>query len=171
MLWQDAFDIEDCRRFIKFIDSLPLELTPPPKKGEAERVNRMSFRLFERCAGTLNFGTDRISIPSRPFADELFAVLSPHLPAFPYPPSQVTVKKKVAEQEDDLAARPAHSFNSNIRLYKYTEGQHFGCHYDDWCRDEDTGAHSEWTLLIYLSGEEDGIVGGEVSSSVYPAVG
>lgn len=77
------------------------------------------------------------------------------------------MKKKVAEQEDDLAARPAHSFNSNIRLYKYTEGQHFGCHYDDWCRDEDTGAHSEWTLLIYLSGEEDGVVGGEVSSSVY----
>lgn len=55
MLWQDAFDIEDCRRFIKFIDSLPLELTPPPKKGEAERVNRMSFRFIRTLCGDSEF--------------------------------------------------------------------------------------------------------------------
>ena len=111
------------------------------------------------------WGTDRISIPSKIFADELFAVLSPHLPLFPYPPSQVLAsakKTRVGGDNEGVTARSAHSLNSNIRLYKYTEGQHFGCHYDDWVRDEETGARSEWTLLIYLSGEEDGIVGGEV---------
>lgn len=39
---QNAFDEGECKQFIKFIDSLPLELTPAPKKGEALRVNRES---------------------------------------------------------------------------------------------------------------------------------
>lgn len=75
------------------------------------------------------------------------------------------MSRKAGAKPDDpsLTARPAHSFNSNIRLYKYTEGQYFGCHYDDWVSDPVTGTHSEWTVLIYLSGKEDGIVGGEVS--------
>ena len=30
----------ECKEYVKFIDSLPLELTPPKKRGEAERVNR-----------------------------------------------------------------------------------------------------------------------------------
>lgn len=47
-------------------------------------------------------------------------------------------------------------------MYKYTPGQHFGPHYDDSVRDNITGAKSEWTLLIYLSGTADGVQGGEV---------
>jgi len=35
-------------------------------------------------------------------------------------------------------------------------------HYDDSVKDPLTGAKSEWTLLIYLTGAEDGIEGGEV---------
>ena len=35
-------------------------------------------------------------------------------------------------------------------------------HYDDSIKDPLTGAKSEWTLLIYLSGVEDGVQGGEV---------
>jgi len=61
----------------------------------------------------------------------------------------------------DSSARPAHSLNSNIRLYKYTPSQHFDPHYDDSIRDAKTGAVSEWTLLIYLTGVEDGVQGGE----------
>lgn len=57
-----------------------------------------------------------------------------------------------------------HSFNSHIRLYKYTPGQHFGQHYDDSVRDPLTGAKSEWTLLVYVTGVEDGVKGGEVCS-------
>ena len=62
----------------------------------------------------------------------------------------------------DSNARAAHSLNSNIRLYKYTPSQHFNPHYDDSVRDAKTGAVSEWTLLIYLTGVEDGVQGGEV---------
>lgn len=40
-------------------------------------------------------------------------------------------------------------------------------HYDDSVRDPVTGVKSEWTLLIYLSGVEDGVEGGEVSLTVY----
>jgi hypothetical protein len=35
-------------------------------------------------------------------------------------------------------------------------------HYDDSVKDTLTGVKSEWTLLIYLSGVEDGVKGGEV---------
>ena len=48
-------------------------------------------------------------------------------------------------------------------MYKYTTGQHFGPHYDDSVRDTVTGDKSEWTLLIYLTGVQDGVEGGEVS--------
>ena len=65
----------------------------------------------------------------------------------------------------DSNARAAHSLNSNIRLYKYTPEQHFNPHYDDSVRDAKTGAVSEWTLLIYLTGIEDDVQGGEVCMS------
>jgi len=61
----------------------------------------------------------------------------------------------------DSSARAAHSLNPNIRLYKYTPSQHFNPHYDDSVRDAKTGAVSEWTLLVYLTGVEDGVQGGE----------
>jgi hypothetical protein len=40
LLSQDIFSPAECKFFVKFIDSLPLELTPPKKRGEAERYNR-----------------------------------------------------------------------------------------------------------------------------------
>ena len=104
-----------------------------------------------------------MSVQSPDFADSLFEVLAPHFPEFAYPASRVSRLNK----GDSITAvtRPAHGLNSNIRLYRYTEGQHFGQHYDDAVTDSVTGLKSEWTLLIYLSGMEDGVVGGEVSQS------
>lgn len=151
LLIQDAFDESECKQFIKFMEELPLELTPAPKKGEAVRVNY------------------RINIQSPSFAEALFSVFSPHLPNFPLPESRVPRKANSKPDGSAIAARPAHSFNSNIRMYKYTEGQHFGSHYDDSVTDPETGTHSEWTLLIYLSGKEDGVVGGE--TIFYPGEG
>ncbi|KAL7283524.1 hypothetical protein ACG7TL_002957 [Trametes sanguinea] len=136
LLIDDLFSPEECKTYVKFIDSLPLELTPPKKRGEAERVNH------------------RISIPSVEFAQRLYSVLAPHLPPeFPYP----TWGKRPA----GTTTHAPHSLNSNIRLYKYTQGQYFGPHYDDSVRDSETGAKSEWTLLIYLTGSQDGVEGGE----------
>ncbi|KAI0273563.1 hypothetical protein BC834DRAFT_966073 [Gloeopeniophorella convolvens] len=134
LLLDNLFTPAECKSFIEFVDNQPLELTPPKKRGEAERVNH------------------RTSIPSAEFADRLWSVLRPHVPPFPYPASL---------KRPDASARPAHSLNSNIRLYKYTPSQHFGPHYDDSVRDAKSGAVSEWTLLIYLTGAEDGVQGGE----------
>lgn len=101
---------------------------------------------------------DRFSVTSIPFAQSLHSVLLPHLPSFPYPAS--------ARGPRTEGPRPPHSCNSNIRVYKYTPDQYFGAHYDDSVRDPETGAKSEWTLLIYLTGIEDGVLGGEVRFSV-----
>lgn len=106
-----------------------------------------------------------MSIQSPEFADSLFTVLAPYLPDFAYPPSRVPRSNK--EEDATAAARPARGLNSNIRLYRYTQGQHFGQHYDDAVTDPLSGLRSEWTLLIYLSGIEDGVVGGEVSRYRY----
>jgi hypothetical protein len=154
--FQNLFSVDECKRFVKFIDELPLELTPPKKRGEAERVNR---KRWNRDSPTLIFlkqraGTDRISVASPDFAARLFDVIGPHLPNFPYPASVATKARATARAGDSL--------NSNIRLYKYTPNQHFGPHYDDSVVDPcGTGSRSEWTLLIYLTGVEDGVKGGE----------
>lgn len=105
---------------------------------------------------------ERISIPSIDFAQKLYTSLAPHIPEFPYP---ISVKRSAG-----ATARTAHSCNSNIRLYKYGVGQHFGPHYDDSVRDAETGAKSEWTLLIYLTGAQDGVEGGEVCVPLHPSV-
>jgi len=54
---------------------------------------------------------------------------------------------------------PSHTLNPNIRLYRYSQGEHFGPHYDDSVKDASTGAKSEWTFLIYLTGEAQGVLG------------
>jgi len=134
LLLNDFFTPAECRTFVDFIDSQHLELTPHKKRGEADRVNY------------------RVSISSPEFAGRLWTILRPHLPSFPHPAS-------VTPPATD--ARMPHSLNSNIRLYKYTPSQHFNPHYDDSVRDAKSGAVSEWTLLIYLTGAEDGVRGGE----------
>ncbi|KAG0705898.1 hypothetical protein DFH29DRAFT_904203 [Suillus ampliporus] len=136
MLIDEFLSVEECKRLVKFIDNVPLELTPPKKKGEAERVN---FRF---------------SVTSVPFAQKLHSLLLPHLPSFP-PPTAARRRPPLGEK------RSPHSCNSNIRMYKYTPSQYFGPHYDDSVRDTETGAKSEWIVLVYLTGIEDGIEGGE----------
>ena len=97
---------------------------------------------------------DRVSVISPDFSARLFDVIGPHLPNFPYPASVATKAR--------ATARAGHSLNSNIRMYKYTPNQHFGPHYDDAVVDPSgNGSRSEWTLLIYLTGVEDGVKGGE----------
>ncbi|KAF8229516.1 hypothetical protein L208DRAFT_1378861 [Tricholoma matsutake] len=138
LLVDDFLTPAECKSFVKFIDDLPLELTPPKKRGEADRFNH------------------RFSVTSTDFAAKLQTVLVPYLPSFPYPASM-----KRGNAGNPEGPRIPHSVNSNIRVYKYTPSQHFGPHYDDSVRDPMTGAKSEWTLLIYLTGVEDGVQGGE----------
>ncbi|THU86442.1 hypothetical protein K435DRAFT_731499 [Dendrothele bispora CBS 962.96] len=128
LLVDDFLSPAECKAFQNFVNELPMELTPPKKRGEAERVNY------------------RFSVTSSEFAQKLHSLLVPHLPSFP--------------SKGDPDRKP-HSFNSNIRCYKYTPSQYFGPHYDDSVVDNSTGAKSEWTLLVYLTGVQDGVEGGE----------
>jgi hypothetical protein len=143
---------------VKFIDNTPLELTPPKKKGEAERVNckylYQSFAHRNRSSPAL-LTLVRLSVTSVLFAQKLHSLLLPHLPSFP-PPTSVRRRHSIGEK------RSPHSCNSNIRMYKYMPSQYFGPHYDDSVRDPETEAKSEWTVLVYLTGIEDGVEGGEV---------
>lgn len=50
MFLQNMFTYEECRQFVKFIDGLPLELTPPKKRGEADRLNRSYLTSYPRQA-------------------------------------------------------------------------------------------------------------------------
>ncbi|KAK0240254.1 hypothetical protein EDD85DRAFT_824869 [Armillaria nabsnona] len=136
LLVDNFLSAPECKGIAQFIDNLPLELTPPKRRGEAVRVNY------------------RFSVTSPDFAQRLHGLLVPHLPLFPPPAPD-------KRSGSALPPREPYSFNSNIRFYKYTPSQHFGPHYDDSVRDAITGAKSEWTLLIYLSGVEDGVQGGE----------
>ena len=43
---QDFLSAAECKVYVRFVDNLPLELTPPKKRGEAERVNRQFFLPF-----------------------------------------------------------------------------------------------------------------------------
>lgn len=125
-------------------------------KQSASIVRSAKLLVTERFAADAFTRSVRFSIKSPTFAATLFSLLQPHLPEFPYPPSH-------QKNKSGKAARPAHSLNSNIRFYKYLPGHRFGAHYDDNVVDPTTAAKSEWTLLVYLSGEEDGVRGGEVS--------
>jgi hypothetical protein len=161
---QDFLSVEECKRFVKFIDNAPLELTPPKKKGEAERVNCKLHQPLvctrkNRCSPAL-LTVVRFSVNSVSFAQKLHSILLPHLPSFP-PPTSVRRRPLLDEK------RSPHSCNSNIRMYKYTPSQYFGPHYDDSVRDPETEAKSEWTMLIYLTGIEDGVEGGEVTIRDY----
>jgi hypothetical protein len=127
---------EECKSFVRFIDGLPLELTPPKKRGEADRVNCDS--TLARILRRAHRRADRTSITSLAFAQRLQDILLPHLPDFPSPAS--------AKRAADAGSRKPCGMNSNIRMYKYETGQYFGAHYDDSIRDTASGARSEWTL-------------------------
>ncbi|BGP36920.1 hypothetical protein JCM10449v2_000822 [Rhodotorula kratochvilovae] len=72
----------------------------------------------------------------------------------------------VLEGLEGRNGRRARGLNPNIRCYRYSEGGYFDPHYDDDVHDPLTGWTTEWTLLVYLTGQEDGVVGGE--TAFYP---
>ncbi|CAG8520959.1 17326_t:CDS:2, partial [Acaulospora morrowiae] len=115
-----------------------------------------SFLTHQECTNLINFieknipleqtvpnkgeafrNNDRFSIENPKFAESLYQSglnsLVSHWKSF------VSTKKSVV------------GLNSNIRIYKYSTGQQFGQHYDDFAKDS-LGRMSEWTLLIYLNG-------------------
>ncbi|PFH57969.1 hypothetical protein XA68_14330 [Ophiocordyceps unilateralis] len=126
-----------CRDFVAFLKTLPLQTTPGrPKRGEAARVN------------------DRFQVDDALFARRLW--------------EQTGLKEALTEVEGvkDMWDGEPVGLNANIRVYRYTKGQYFDCHYDDdndveLPTDPPTPARTTWTLLLYLTSAAEGCIGGE----------
>ncbi|GAA5849934.1 hypothetical protein JCM8547_000957 [Rhodosporidiobolus lusitaniae] len=124
--------------FLKVAQSIPLDPPKPPEKGMAERTG-------ERFV----------------FEDDEFA-------------QRLWRDSGLAQAFEGASSRPgvpgrngkrAVGLYGTCKIYKYGEGSFFAPHYDDEYQYK--GASSEWTLLIYLTGKEDGVVGGE--TAFYPS--
>lgn len=122
---------KECSAFIATCSSQQLLPSPPAKKGEAHRTNA-------------RFSSDDPSFAQRLWDAGLSLCCSSWLAI-----------------EGKSKGLPASGLNSNIRVYRYEPSQLFGAHYDGSVTDAANGKRSEWTLLIYLSGAQDGVEGGE----------
>jgi hypothetical protein len=178
---QDLFSPQECKEYVKFIDNLPLELTPPPKKDEATRVNRRYTRHLSYVMLTRT--------KNRPLLNNVARLLAETpLPPFPSPSVVSVPFFRTPEASRCIGRRVASTPTlvqlkySNIQIYERSifrvRSPRLVCtfrvslltstptfdrpHYDDSVKDALTGDTSEWTLLIYLTGEEDGVQGGEV---------
>ncbi|RVD81568.1 uncharacterized protein DFL_009426 [Arthrobotrys flagrans] len=134
-----------CNTYIQFLSNLPLTTTPSkPKRGDAIRVN------------------DRFQVQDPAFAKRLWLD---------------TGLKDILEKEesrmllwktDELEAGvKAWGLNPNIRIYRYTKGQFFDKHFDDsntlTVGTPPSPHRTIYTLLLYLTGPADGVVGGETA--------
>lgn len=138
------FSEDVCNQLIRSFESeLKLETTPLIKsKDYAARYN------------------DRISLTDCEAANALWVYLR-----------NILLQEVDYEDEDLERIREtfsnAKSLNPQLRVYRYTKGHHFGKHYDDSVKcpladDPSQNGHTEWTLLIYLTGGEDFIGGGTI---------
>lgn len=123
-----------CRDYVAYLKTLPLQTTPSkPKKGEAVRVN------------------DRFQISDPDFARRLWDTTG--------------LKELILEDESikSLWGGEPMGLNPNIRIYRYSKGQYFDCHYDDsnYLTVDSVSVKTTWTLLLYLTSAAEGCIGGE----------
>ncbi|KAF2726308.1 hypothetical protein K431DRAFT_280341 [Polychaeton citri CBS 116435] len=131
-----------CKEYVKFLAGLPLTTTPgKPKRGEAARVN------------------DRFQLDDPDFAERLW--------------SGTALKELIlgvgADEQQRLWGGKVLGLNSNIRIYRYSQGQFFDQHYDDANNVTFLASNSQspiparttWTLLLYLTSPKTGCKGGE----------
>ncbi|KHN98787.1 Prolyl 4-hydroxylase, alpha subunit [Metarhizium album ARSEF 1941] len=126
-----------CREYVTFFKTLPLQTTPGrPKRGEAVRVN------------------DRFQVDDAVFASRLW--------------ESTGLKEALVGNEDarSLWGGEPVGLNPNIRVYRYSKGQYFDCHYDDSSNlilnaELPVPVRTTWTLLLYLTSSAEGCVGGE----------
>eukprot|EP00658_Telonema_sp_P-2_P052410 TRINITY_DN40605_c0_g1_i2.p1 TRINITY_DN40605_c0_g1~~TRINITY_DN40605_c0_g1_i2.p1 ORF type:complete len:127 (-),score=22.94 TRINITY_DN40605_c0_g1_i2:30-410(-) len=66
-----------------------------------------------------------------------------------------------AVEELEVEGRRAVRLSRHIRFYAYDPGHMFGPHYDDYNTVD--GARTEFTVLVYLTGPQQGLKGGGTS--------
>lgn len=120
------------------------------------------FSAKTRSAFVSALSALRLQGPSAPKKGEATRTnerFSLHDPAFAQRLWQDSGLSKALEGLEGRGGRKAMGLNPNVRCYRYPEGTFFGAHYDDDVHDPATGWTTEWTLLVYLTGKEDGVVG------------
>ncbi|KAG7195543.1 uncharacterized protein KQ657_003306 [Scheffersomyces spartinae] len=130
-----------CDLLIKtFETGLKLETTPLVKsKGYAVRVN------------------DRVSLPNSYGASQsLWLYLN-----------SILSQGNEYEYEDDdndisHTFQDAIGLNPQLRVYRYRKGHHFGKHYDEAVTVDKPKGKTKWTLLIYLTGDDEFEGGGTI---------
>ncbi|KAF1849053.1 uncharacterized protein K460DRAFT_84447 [Cucurbitaria berberidis CBS 394.84] len=95
---------------------------------------------------------DRYQIDDAAFAERLW--------------TETALKTLVQTQPNELWGGDVIGLNPNIRIYRYSKGQFFDQHYDDYnhvtiAGPPSTPARTTWTLLLYLTSPATGCVGGE----------
>ncbi|KAK3068411.1 hypothetical protein LTR53_014032 [Teratosphaeriaceae sp. CCFEE 6253] len=135
-----------CKIYVDFLTSLPLTTTPgKPKKGHAVRVN------------------DRYQIDDPNFAEQLWnGTALKDLVEHPV----IDGTALNAEEARALWGGDVLGLNSNVRVYRYREGQFFDQHYDESNLVIFPGApaipaRTTWTFLLYLTSPATGCQGGE----------
>ncbi|KAL6947151.1 hypothetical protein ACO0QE_002023 [Hanseniaspora vineae] len=75
--------------------------------------------------------------------------------------------RKILEKSEyvmeNLEFKNAQGLNPQIRCYRYTKGHYFGKHYDESVNIPNTSHITKWTLLIYLSGGPEELLGGDTT--------
>ena len=105
-------------------------------QGHIDRCEAIGFSEIDEKGSALYAKRQhgRMSSIQPDLADEIFQKLLPLLP-------------------DEIDGMKVSHCTSNIRFYRYTAGQSFGCHIDESNSDSDVvGGLTKLTVLVYLSG-------------------
>ncbi|KAJ9133343.1 L-ascorbic acid binding protein [Coniochaeta hoffmannii] len=127
-----------CHDYVAFLKTLPLTTTP----GKPKRGEAVRVN-------------DRFQIHDPAFASRLW----------------LETGLKEALLDENVASSwggEVVGLSPNIRVYRYSKGQYFDCHYDESNNlnitieeSQHVSAKTTWTLLLYLTSAADGCKGGE----------
>lgn len=130
------FNAEYVKKLLLAFESLKLETTPLRKSREyAVRVNDRISITDEISCGNLWIHLNRLLNSS---SDD----------------AETSIKEEFGH---------AKGLNPNLRVYRYAKGHHFGKHFDESVKVSTSKYKgvTKWTLLIYLSGDEQTLIGGD----------
>jgi len=140
-----------CKNYVSFLKTLPLTTTPgKPKKGDALRFN------------------DRFQVMDWGFANRLWVESGLREMINGNEEGEEGEEYGMSKEERRaLWGGEVIGLNPSIRIYRYTKGQFFDCHYDESnilslpTKPSPTPAKTTWTLLLYLTSPATGCEGGE----------
>lgn len=136
-----------CKNYVAFLKGLPLTTTPgKPKKGDALRFN------------------DRFQINDEVFANRLWLETGLRELVCGDAEGEEGMSK---EERRELWGGDVVGLNPSIRIYRYSKGQFFDCHYDESnvltiaTKPTPQPVKTTWTMLLYLTSPATGCQGGE----------